>query len=76
MTATPTPVLKPGIIYSGDNGQRICACCAGQSALYTGRDRSGKKVMAIQISETVEWKKHFGKDLSCECGKTTYLQPA
>jgi hypothetical protein len=76
MTATSKPILQPGIIYSGDNGMRICRCCAGQSALYTGRDLSGRNVVAIPVEETVEWKRMIGKDLSCERGCTTYLQPA
>ncbi|MEA2067798.1 MAG: hypothetical protein U9P12_01240 [Verrucomicrobiota bacterium] len=43
----PKPVLKEGIIYSSDNGMLICKKCAGQSALYTGRDSSGQEVLAI-----------------------------
>jgi len=76
MIKTPKPFLKSGIIYSADNGRRICLCCAGMSSLYTGRDISGQKIYAMPVSETVEWRKYFGKDLSCESGCTTYLQPA
>lgn len=71
----PVPVLKAGIIYSGDNGMRICVHCAGQSAKYTGHDRSGQKVMPIPASETVIWKQMLGKDLACESGCTVYPQP-
>lgn len=75
MTTLPPPALKPGIIYSGDNGMLICLKCAGMSAKYTGRDLSGQKVLPVPVSETVEWKEMFGKDLSCESGCTTYPQP-
>ena len=68
----PTPVLKEGVIYSGDNGERICKKCAGQSALYTGRDRSGQEVVPIPRSENSRWRTFFGKDLMCEKGCTSY----
>lgn len=71
----PKPILKPGIIYSGDNGKLICRDCAGMSAKFTGRDRSGQKVMAVPVSETVEWHKEFGEPMRCEGGCTTYLLP-
>ena len=75
-TSQPKPVLKPGFIYSGDNGMRVCVECAGFSSKFTGRDISGRRVIKMPIRETVEWRKSFGRDLSCECGCTTYLQPA
>jgi hypothetical protein len=68
----PELVLKEGVIYSGDNGERICRKCAGQSALYTGRDRSGMKVRAIPRSENKAWRAFFGKDMACERGCTRY----
>jgi hypothetical protein len=68
----PKPVLKDGVIYSGDNGERICNKCAGDSALYTGRDRSGQKVRAIPRSENEAWREFFGKDMTCERGCTSY----
>lgn len=68
----PKPVLKEGVIYSGDNGERICKKCAGDSALYTGRDRSGMKVRAVPRSENEAWRAFFGKDMTCERGCTGY----
>lgn len=72
----PKPALKPGVIYSADNGMRICLQCAGNSAKFTGRDISGQRVIRIPVAETVDWKSMFGEDLSCERGCTTYPQPA
>lgn len=71
----PKPKLKPGAIYSADNGMRICLKCAGNSAKFTGRDISGQRVIRIPVAETVDWKAMFGRDLSCERGCTTYPQP-
>jgi hypothetical protein len=68
----PEPVLNDGVIYSADNGERICKKCAGQSALYTGCDRSGMKVRAIPRSENKAWRAVFGKDMTCERGCTSY----
>lgn len=44
-TKDPRPVLKPDALYLGDNGRCFCGKHAGCSALYTGRDISGQKVM-------------------------------
>lgn len=71
----PKPVLKARIIYLADNGMLICLECAGMSAKFTGRDRSGHKVHRVPVSETVEWKRMTGHDMKCEGGCTTYLQP-
>jgi len=68
----PTPVLKEDVIYSADNGMLICKKCAGQSALYTGRDISGQEVVAIPRSENEAWEKFFGEDMACEKGCTSY----
>lgn len=68
----PKPVLKDGVIYSADNGELICKKCAGQSALYTGCDRSGQEVVPVLRSENAEWRKMFGRDLRCESGCTSY----
>ena len=43
----PAIKLKENTIYLGDNGMSICHKCAGQSALYSGRDISGQPVMEI-----------------------------
>ena len=69
------PKLKPGLIYSADNGCLICLECAGSSAKYTGRDLSGQRVCAVPVAETVEWHKEFGEPMRCERGCTTYLLP-
>lgn len=66
------PVLKPGLIYSGDRGTRICIHCAGQSAKFTGRDLSGRKVKPYTEADNAEWKKILNKPLACECGKTSF----
>lgn len=63
--------LKSGVVYSGDNGRMICVECAGQSALYTGRDISGKRVVALTAADAAEWVKLLGKPLACERGCTT-----
>jgi hypothetical protein len=68
----PKPVLKDGLIYSADNGMLICKKCAGQSALYTGRDISGQEVVAVPRSQNAEWKRFFGEDMTCEHGCTSY----
>jgi hypothetical protein len=71
----PSPVLRAGVIYHSDNGRLICLECAGASALYTGFDLSGQRVTPVPVHETVRWKKEFGRDMTCECGQTRYLQP-
>lgn len=71
----PPIVLKEGVIYSGDNGRLFCRKCAGMTALYTGRDLSGQKVEAVDVSENVEWRKEFGRDMACESGCLTYVSP-
>jgi len=71
----PVPVLRPGVIYSGDNGRRVCLKCAGSSALFTGRDLSGQKVQALPLSMNPGWFADFGKPLACEAGCTTYRNP-
>jgi hypothetical protein len=70
-----TPVLKAGVIYSGDNGALLCVECAGSCAKYTGHDRSGQKVSVMPYQQTLLWQQAFGKPLACECGKTIYLLP-
>jgi len=64
--------LKPNTIYISDNGRMICEKCAGQSALYTGRDISGQKVDECSEAENEYWVKHFGSSLKCESGCTEY----
>ncbi len=71
----PHIALKPGTIYSADNGERICLHCAGNSAKFTGRDLSGMHVTPMTAADAVEWDLAFAKPLSCERGCTTYGKP-
>jgi hypothetical protein len=68
------PKLAAGIIYSGDNGRLFCAKCAGQTALYTGRDISGQKVEAMDAADNKAWIAEFGKPIACESGCTTFAK--
>ena len=43
--------------------------CAGQSALYTGRDLSGQKVERITVEDVRAWPEDLGV-LRCETGCT------
>lgn len=68
----PKPKLKPGTIYSGDNGRLLCVHCAGMSAKFTGYDLSGHRVIPLGQDDALEWEAHFGEPMSCEGGCTTY----
>jgi len=70
---TPPPALKAGEVYSGDNGRLICLECAGATALYTGFDLSGLKLMRMTKTHSLKWYVdfEFNIPMSCECGKTT-----
>lgn len=65
----PRPVLVPGAVYWADGGRRICTRCAGQSALYTGRDLSGQRVERITVEDVRAWPDDLGV-LRCESGCT------
>lgn len=67
--ATTRPLLREGAVYFADNGRRICAKCAGQSALYTGRDISGQKVERVSVEDVRAWPDDLGV-LRCESGCT------
>ena len=69
-TTDPRPLLREGAIYWADNGRRICARCAGASALYTGRDISGQPVERATLRDSVEWLSSLGSMLACERGCT------
>lgn len=69
---TPKPYMKPGHVYSADNGMLICIHCAGQSALYTGRDISGQRIHKNTAADAAAWQEVIGRPLTCECGKTTF----
>lgn len=66
------PFLQAGVIYSADNGERICIHCAGQSALYTGRDRSGQKCKPFGPKDAAKWLALTGRVLNCETGCTSF----
>jgi len=66
----PSPVLRDGAVYWADNGRRICARCAGASALYTGRDLSGQAVERVTVDDVQAWPQDLGP-LVCESGCTT-----
>lgn len=68
----PKPVLKDGVIYSGDNGRLVCAKCAGESALNTGHDLSGLEMMPCSRIYNEMWRQLAGEDITCEAGCTTY----
>lgn len=75
-TTEPRKVLREGAVYWSDNGRRICAKCAGASALYTGRDLSGQKVERITVEECAMWQREIGVVMACECGGTELSQIA
>lgn len=62
---TPRPVLVDGAVYWADGGRRICLRCAGQSALYTGRDLSGQRVERVTVADVRAWPDDLGV-LCCE----------
>lgn len=67
---TPRPVLVGGAVYWGDGGRRLCASCAGATALYTGHDLSGQQVERVTIEDVRQWPADLGP-LGCEMGCTT-----
>ena len=69
-TTDPRPFLREGAVYWADNGRRICAGCAGASALYTGRDLSGQPVERVTVEDVRAWPEDLGP-LACEMGCTT-----
>ncbi len=66
----PRPVLSEGAVYWSDDGRRICARCAGASALYTGHDLSGQPVERVTLEDVRAWPADLGP-LNCESGCTT-----
>ncbi len=66
----PEPVLAEGAVYWADNGRRICAKCAGASALYTGHDLSGQPGERVTLDDVRAWPEDLGP-LACEAGCTT-----
>ncbi|MGE0193799.1 MAG: hypothetical protein AB7T63_17375 [Planctomycetota bacterium] len=65
-----TPVLEREAVFWSDNGRRICRCCAGMSALYTGCDISGQAVERVTLADVRDWPDDLGP-LGCEDGCTT-----
>ena len=67
---TPRRVLVEGAVYWGDNGRRLCAACAGASALYTGCDLSGHPVARATTRDVRVWESEGDLGpLACECGR-------
>lgn len=69
-TTTPTPVLKPGVIYAA--GAQFVCCkmrCAGQTALYTGRTYEGADLRPISGRDVIEVASVRPGPLTCECGR-------
>jgi hypothetical protein len=64
--------LAPDAVYFADNERAIWLRCAGMSALYTGRDISGKRVERATLDHCREWQREIGRALSCEMGCTTH----
>ena len=65
--------LRPGVIYSDDNGRRICIKCAGQCAYWNGTDlHSGYPLHVNTAKDAANWLKWFGIALTCEKGCTTF----
>ena len=64
-----TPALSHDAVYWADNGRRICRCCAGMTALFTGRDISGQAVERVTLTDVAAWPTDLGP-LSCEDGCT------
>jgi hypothetical protein len=60
------PALKAGILYLGDNGRCFCVKHAGMTALYTGRDISGQRVLALTDLALAAMAKEIGRDMKCE----------
>lgn len=73
-TKTRAVKMQDGAIYSGDNGRLMCLHCAGQSALYTLRDLSGKRLIKMNSEDAAEWLKFVGRPMKCECGKTAFTK--
>lgn len=69
-TTMPAPVLVDGAVYWADGGRRVCALCAGASALYTGRDLSGQPVERVGCEDVAAWTPDLGP-MECEMGCTT-----
>lgn len=70
MNATMTNVLKPGAVYFADNGELVCRKCAGATALYSGHDLSGQKLLRVDV-DTVRYLLATERGpVSCERGCT------
>ena len=63
----PKPVLDPDALYLGDNGRCFCGRlhCAGATAHFTGRDRSGQPVQRVTEADQREARR-LGVTLACE----------
>lgn len=63
----PKTVLRKNELYLGDNGRAFCGRlhCAGMTAHYTGRDRSGQRVHRVTDADQREAGR-MGVTLACE----------
>jgi hypothetical protein len=66
-------VLKPHALYLGDNGRCYCGEHSGTTALYTGRDISGQRVLEVTPEVAAE-SVAMGCAIECErCGRVASL---
>ena len=66
----PKPVTNPDHLYFTDNGRVLCGEHLGMSAMYTGYDISGQKIVRVTPAEAEAAKRDLDCALDCEdCGK-------
>ncbi len=65
--ADPRPALREDALYLGDGGRAFCGRlhCAGMTAHFTGRDRSGRPVHQVAEADQREAQR-LGVTLACE----------
>ena len=59
---------KPGIIYYGDGGGRVCIECMTPIANKTGRNIDGTKVRAFTENDAIAWVETAHCPFKCYCG--------
>lgn len=62
----PRPVLSDDALYLGDGGRVTCGKHAGNSARYSGRGLSGKRVVRVTEADRAEWLREIGEPIACE----------
>ena len=66
-TRTATPLLAPGVLYTARD-RLVCADCAGNTALYTGRTSEGHPVRRWSEEDSAVWEEHgLGPYAWCDC---------